>query len=74
MISRERARRTQRRRPDLTAEAGCCPGLGQSRMRRKVTVETLKQFMDGLAAAARSPGKVILQEGQLRCYWDFESR
>jgi hypothetical protein len=29
-------------------------------MRRKVTVETLKQFMQELAAAARSPGKVYL--------------
>jgi hypothetical protein len=32
-------------------------------MRRKVTVETLKQFMDELAASARSPGKVYFTGG-----------
>src|SRR5437870_7229494 len=32
-------------------------------MRRKVTVETLKQFMQELAAAARSPGKVYFTGG-----------
>jgi hypothetical protein len=32
-------------------------------MRRKVTIETLNQFMRELAAAARSPGKVYLTGG-----------
>src|SRR5882762_6193577 len=32
-------------------------------MRRKVTVERLKQFMDALAASARSPGKVYFTGG-----------
>ena len=32
-------------------------------MRQKVTVETLKQFMRELAAAARTPGKVYLTGG-----------
>src|SRR5262245_15584937 len=32
-------------------------------MRRKVTIETLKQFMQELAVAARSPGKVYLTGG-----------
>src|SRR6266536_1207959 len=32
-------------------------------MRRKVTIATLKQFMQELAAAARSPGKVYLTGG-----------
>ena len=32
-------------------------------MRRKVTVATLQQFMEQLAAAARSPGKVYLTGG-----------
>ncbi len=32
-------------------------------MRRKVSLETLKQFMQELAAAARSPGKVYLTGG-----------
>src|SRR5437588_12325964 len=32
-------------------------------MRRKVTIETLKQFMQALAVAARSPGKVYLTGG-----------
>jgi hypothetical protein len=32
-------------------------------MRRKVTVERLKQFMDELAASARSPGKVYFTGG-----------
>src|SRR5215468_9445837 len=32
-------------------------------MRRKVTVETLKKFMEELAAAARSPGKVYFTGG-----------
>src|SRR5437016_5854900 len=32
-------------------------------MRRKVTVATLKQFMQELAAAARSPGKVYFTGG-----------
>jgi hypothetical protein len=32
-------------------------------MRRKVTKETLQQFMEELAAAARSPGKVYLTGG-----------
>ena len=32
-------------------------------MRRKVTVETLKQFMQELAAAARSPGKAYFTGG-----------
>jgi hypothetical protein len=32
-------------------------------MRRKVTVERLKKFMDELAAAARSPGKVYFAGG-----------
>jgi Nucleotidyltransferase of unknown function (DUF6036) len=32
-------------------------------MRRKVTVETLKQFMDELAASARSPGKIYFTGG-----------
>src|SRR5437660_1505596 len=32
-------------------------------MRRKVTVERLKQFMDKLAASARSPGKVYFTGG-----------
>jgi hypothetical protein len=32
-------------------------------MRRKVTVETLKQFMEELAASARSPGKVYFTGG-----------
>src|SRR6266481_10152662 len=32
-------------------------------MRRKVTVETLKQFMRELAAAARSPGKIYFTGG-----------
>src|SRR6266404_6247070 len=32
-------------------------------MRRNVTVETLKQFMQELAAMARSPGKVYLTGG-----------
>ncbi len=34
-----------------------------SYMRRNVTVETLKQFMQELAAMARSPGKVYLTGG-----------
>lgn len=33
------------------------------RMRRKVTVQTLQQFMHELAAAARSPGKVYFTGG-----------
>jgi hypothetical protein len=32
-------------------------------MRRKVSVETLRQFMRELAAAARTPGKVYLTGG-----------
>ncbi len=32
-------------------------------MRRRVSVETLKQFMKGLAAAARSPGNVYFTGG-----------
>src|SRR5881394_4030597 len=32
-------------------------------MRRKVTIATLKQFMQELAAAARSPGKVYFTGG-----------
>jgi hypothetical protein len=32
-------------------------------MRRKVTLATLKQFMQELAAAARSPGKVYITGG-----------
>ena len=32
-------------------------------MRQRVTIETLQQFMEGLAAAARSPGKVYLTGG-----------
>jgi hypothetical protein len=32
-------------------------------MRRKVTVESLKKFMDELAASARSPGKVYFTGG-----------
>lgn len=32
-------------------------------MRRSVSVETLKQFMRELAAAARSPGKVCFTGG-----------
>jgi len=32
-------------------------------MRRKVTIETLKQFMQELAAAAQSPGKVYFTGG-----------
>jgi hypothetical protein len=32
-------------------------------MRRRVTVQTLKQFMQELASAARSPGKVYLTGG-----------
>src|SRR5438045_6952715 len=32
-------------------------------MRRKVTIETLNQFMRELAAAARSPGKVYFTGG-----------
>ena len=32
-------------------------------MRRKVTVESLKQFMEELAAAARTPGKVYFTGG-----------
>jgi hypothetical protein len=42
---------------------GRCHSLVKRRMRRKVTVETLKQFMDELAAAARSPGKVYFTGG-----------
>ena len=32
-------------------------------MRRKVTIATLKQFMQDLGAAARSPGKVYFTGG-----------
>src|SRR5437870_13899414 len=32
-------------------------------MRKQVTIETLKQFMQQLAAAARSPGKVYVTGG-----------
>src|SRR6266704_495508 len=32
-------------------------------MRKQVTIETLKQFMQQLAAAARSPGKVYFTGG-----------
>src|SRR2546421_3569130 len=32
-------------------------------MRRKVTVQSLKQFMEELAAAARTPGKVYFTGG-----------
>src|SRR5262245_19502350 len=59
MISRKR---TQRDGPELTG-VGWCNSLGKLCMRRKVTVETLKQFMDELAASARSPGKVYFTGG-----------
>src|SRR5258707_6284242 len=62
MISRKRTQKAQRQRPDLTVGVGC-PSLGLSHMRRKVTVERLRQFMDELAASARSPGKVYCTGG-----------
>src|SRR5437868_1183430 len=62
MICRKRTQKAQRQRPDLTVGVGC-PSLGLSHMRRKVTVERLRQFMDELAASARSPGKVYFTGG-----------
>src|SRR5882757_1307152 len=62
MVSRKRTQKAQRQRPDLTVGVGC-PSLGLSHMRRKVTVERLRQFMDELAASARSPGKVYFAGG-----------
>lgn len=43
-------------------------------MRRKVTVERLNQFMDELAAAARSPGKIYFTGGATALLLGFRNQ
>ena len=43
-------------------------------MRQKLTVETLKQFMQELAAAARSPGKVYFTGGATALLLNFREQ
>src|SRR5438094_10416040 len=43
-------------------------------MRQKVTVQTLKQFMQELAAAARGPGKVYFTGGATALLFGFREQ